>query len=382
VPRLQSAVASDKGNLVWMHCASLGEFEQGRPLLEAIRKSYPSKKVLLTFFSPSGYEVKKNYRGADHIFYLPMDSEKNAVGFIEATMPSLAIFVKYEFWYYFLSELGRKKIPTILVSGIFRKEQPFFRSYGSLWRSMLKNFTHFFVQTQESVVLLSSVGLDKNVSLSGDTRFDRVIEIAENSDHFPEIVKFCAGHRVLVAGSTWPEDEEVLDHYANTNPAIRFIIVPHEVHEDHLRQIGKLFKHSTRYTRYQQSRFELPNGNVLVIDNIGMLSRLYRYADICFVGGGFGGDGIHNILEAAVYGKPVIFGPEHYKFQEALDLIDLSGAISVESALDLEKTLDQLFSDSEALRKRGEAASSYVYAKAGATKKIMDFIQENRLLTN
>ncbi len=380
--KLQTATVEDRGNLVWMHCSSMGEFEQGRPLLEAIGKAFPSKKILLTFFSPSGYEVRKNYTGAQYIFYLPLDSEKNARAFIESTMPALAIFIKYEFWYYYLAELGRKNIPTVLVSGIFRKEQPFFKNYGGLWRTMLKNFSHFFVQTEESVALLSSIGFDKNVSLCGDTRFDRVIEIAEKFEPVPEIERFCAGHRVLVAGSTWPEDEEALDHYANTNPAIKFIIAPHEIHEDHLKQMEKLFRHNIRYSEYLNPGEEPQTANVLIINNIGMLSRLYRYADITYVGGGFGGDGIHNILEAAVYGKPVIFGPEHDKFREALDLIDDGGAITVESAIELEKILDQLFGDAEELQKRGNVASSYVFANAGATKKILDHIQENRLLTN
>jgi 3-deoxy-D-manno-octulosonic-acid transferase len=366
-------------HVVWMHCASLGEFEQGRPLLEAIRRNYPNTRIILTFFSPSGYEVVKNYKGVDKVAYLPMDSKRKARAFLDSVQPTLVLWVKYEYWYYFLTELKRRNIPTLLISGIFRKDQPFFKWYGRLHRYMLESFTHFFVQTPASVELLKSIGFTNNITVSGDTRFDRVISIAEAFTPIPEIEKFCGSHTVIVAGSTWIEDEEELDHYANTHPEMRFIIAPHEVHEEHIREIEKLFKHSVRYSALQNIK---PDTNVLIIDNVGMLARLYRYATITYVGGGFGEDGVHNVLEAAVYGKPVIFGPEYEKYVEAIELVEAGGAFSIENALELEKQLNDLLKDRKLYEGSCAAARNYVYAKKGATTDILHYIQENRLLTS
>lgn len=364
--------------IVWMHCASLGEFEQGRPVIEAVKRQYPAVKIVLSFFSPSGYEIQKNYPGADAVFYLPVDSKANAKKLIKNINPSLVIWVKYEYWFYYLEELKKQHIPLLLVSGIFRKSQPFFKWYGGKWKNILASFTHFFVQDEASLKLLASIGIDDNATVSGDTRFDRVIEIAEKFEHLPLIQKFCCDSKIIVAGSTWEDDEAELIHYVSANPKIKFIIAPHEIDAENLRDVQKEFAGSIFYTDLSGSG-QL-NGNVLIIDNVGILSRLYYYADITYVGGGFGDDGVHNVLEAAVYGKPVIYGPEFEKFIEAVDLTNCGGGISISSALDLEKELSALWNNLELLQTTGEAAKNYVYANAGASKKIMDFIQEKRLL--
>lgn len=373
--------------LIWMHCASLGEFEQGRPVLEALREQYPAVKVLLTFFSPSGYEVRKNYDGADYIFYLPMDSKANARRFLDIVQPDLVIWIKYEYWYHYLTALKKRNIPTLLVSGIFRPDQPFFKWYGRLHQYILESFTHLFVQTPDSQELLAGIGFTKNVTVNGDTRFDRVAAIAEKFTPIPAIEAFCGNHTTIVAGSTWPDDEEELDHYANTHPDMRFIIAPHEITGQHLVEIEKLFKHTIRYSVLQKrvpgtvSR-EQKNTNTLIIDNIGMLSRLYKYATITYIGGGFGNDGVHNVLEAAVYNKPIVFGPVYEKYIEATELVEQGGAFPVNTALELEKTLDDLLSDEIAYKKACQQAGQYVHVKTGATKAVLQFIQENRLLTN
>jgi 3-deoxy-D-manno-octulosonic-acid transferase len=367
--------------LVWMHSSSLGEFEQGRPVLEQIKEKYPNIQVLLTFFSPSGYEVQKNYPGADQILYLPMDGKKAARRFIDQLQPDLVIWIKYEYWFYYLTELKKRKIPLVLVSGIFRPGQPFFKWYGRLHRYMLESFSHLFVQTAESKRLLGSIGFTNTVTVSGDTRFDRVVQIAERSESLPLIEAFCGNSPVVVAGSTWPEDEEEMDHYANTHPDIRFIIAPHEIDESHLHEIEKLFKHTVRYSKWKEG--DRPTAaNTLIIDNIGMLSKLYKYATITYVGGGFGDDGVHNVVEAAVYGKPVVIGPVYEKYIEAAELVEQEGAFVINTALELEQTFDRLLNNSEAYQASCLAARNYVYSKKGATNTVMEFIQENRLLTN
>jgi 3-deoxy-D-manno-octulosonic-acid transferase len=373
--------------LVWIHCASLGEFEQGRPVLEALRSRYPGIKILLTFFSPSGYEVRKNYDGVDFVFYLPMDSKANARQFIDIVKPDLVIWIKYEYWYHFLTTLKKRGIPTLLVSGIFRPDQPFFKWYGRLHQYILESFTHLFVQTPASKDLLASIGFTANVTVNGDTRFDRVADIVEKFTPIPVIETFCGNHKTVVAGSTWSDDEEELDHYANTHPDMRFIIAPHEIHEQHLVEIEKLFKHTIRYSVLQKrvpgtvSR-EQNITNTVIIDNIGMLSRLYKYATITYVGGGFGEDGVHNVLEAAVYSKPVVFGPVYEKYIEAAELVDEGGAFPIETALELEKVLDSLLTDESAYNKACQQAGQYVHSKKGATEAVLQFIQEKRLLTN
>ena len=380
-----------------MHCASLGEFEQGRQLIEEIRKKYPNHILVITFFSPSGYEIVKNFTGADHIFYLPADSAVNAKKFVELINPKLVIWVKYEYWYYHLHVLKKRNIPAILISGSFRKDQPFFKWYGKFWREMLSCFTFYFVQNESSKKLLENIDLD-NVIVSGDTRLDRAITVAGNFEEVLFIKEFCGNNKVIVAGSTWEDDEAELVHYAKTNSHIKFIIAPHEVDKENLNDVKKSFAGSIFYSEWisivkressnvkdgvssHVSTISFP-GNCLIIDNIGMLSRLYKYAHIAYVGGGFGDDGLHNILEAAVFGKAVIFGPEIEKNFEAQELIECGGGITIGNALELEKTLTHLFKNEEEITSRGLAAKNYVYNKAGATKKIMEYIQVNRLLTN
>lgn len=366
--------------VIWMHCASLGEFEQGRPVLESVRDKYPNAKIIVTFFSPSGYEVQKNYREADHIFYLPMDSASNAKKFIDAINPTLVLWVKYEYWFYYLNELKKRGIPTLLISGIFREAQPFFKSYGGIWKRVLGTFTHFFVQNETSAKLLSSIGINQNVTISGDTRFDRVIAIAEKFEPIAGIEKFCGNSKVIVAGSTWENDEAELVHYVKANPQIKFIIAPHEIGANNLRDVQKEFPNSIFYSDLQQLLEKGITSNCLIIDNIGMLSRLYHYADITYVGGAFG-EGLHNILEAAVYGKPVIFGPDYDKFAEAVGLVKCMAATPINNALELEEELTFLLTNADELAAASKEAKNYVYAKRGATEKIIQFIQEKRLLT-
>lgn len=380
-----SSTAVERTRLIWMHCASLGEFEQGRPVIEALKEKHPGCQILLTFFSPSGYEVRKDYNGADHVFYLPMDSKANARRFIDITQPDLVIWVKYEYWYYYLTTLKKRNIPTLLVSGIFRPDQPFFKWYGRMHQYILECFSHLFVQTEESRKLLEGIGFKSQVTVNGDTRFDRVADILHKFTPIPAIEAFVGDHTTVVAGSTWPEDEEELDHYANTHPDMRFIIAPHEVNESHIREIEKLFKHTIRYSVLQKrvpgtvSRDQQVT-NTLIIDNIGMLSRLYKYATITYVGGGFGGDGVHNVLEAAVYHKPVIFGPVYAKYVEAAELVDQGGGFPIQSAIELEKVIDQLLNDKTAYDKACRQAGEYVQAKAGATRAVLQYIDDQQFL--
>ena len=384
--KLAAAFHTNKKPVVWMHCASLGEFEQGLPVLESVRKQFPDYCILLTFFSPSGYEIRKDYKGADHVFYLPMDTPNHANRFLNIVQPSLILFVKYEFWYYYLQEAYQRNIPVLLVSGIFRKDQPFFQWYGGLHKKMLGYFSQLFVQTASAAGLLQTIGFDKQVIISGDTRFDRVKEIAGHFQPIPLFDRFCEGSPVIVAGSTWTEDDEELDHFANTYPGIKCIIAPHDIDEDRIKECLSLYKNSMLYSDYEkanQSGITLPEHiNVLIIDNMGMLSRLYQYASICYVGGGFGDDGIHNILEAAVYGKPVVFGPVYDKYFEAEELLDCGGAFSIEDSLELEELFKELLEDKEAYQNAASATHAYVMRKAGATQKVMDYIEANRLLTN
>lgn len=400
---INSKLKTQNAKPIWMHCASLGEFEQGRPLLEALKANNPEQKIVLSFFSPSGYEVMKDYAGVDHVFYLPMDSPVNAKRFLDAVNPSLVLWVKYEYWFYYLAELKKRNITTILVSGIFRQNQPFFTWYGAIWKKMLETFTHFFVQNEDSKQLLATLGFTDNVSLNGDTRFDRVLEIAENFVPVPHIAEFCGDKQVVVAGSTWEEDEIELLHFVNVHPQVRFIIAPHEINKANLHDVKDEFPRSVFYSEFikqcladpepevsQQTINEQPATlneqrpipNVLIIDNVGMLSRLYHYATVAYVGGGFGGDGVHNVLEAAVYGKPVVYGPVYEKFEEAIGLINAGGGISVDGPINLEAALNGLLNDVVERKRRGKAAKDYVVEHAGASKKIIQFIQEKRLLTS
>lgn len=367
--------------VVWMHCASLGEFEQGRPVLESVRKEFPGYAIALSFFSPSGYEIRKNYNGADYVFYLPADSPANARKLVKMLEPKLVLWVKYEYWYYFLREIHDRKIPLLLISGIFRKSQPFFKGYGGMWREMLGFFTQLFVQNEKSVGLLNELNVSNHL-LAGDTRFDRVIDIAENAQPINIVEEFVRDRKTVVAGSTWREDEIELFHFVRARKDIAFVIAPHEISEERIHDILKEFPGAIRYSEIVDGKVPDAECHVLIIDNIGMLAFIYRYADVCVVGGGFSGNGVHNVLEAAVYYKPVLYGPEHEKFQETIDLVECGGGFSPTGPLELEKILNDLFTDDELRKKSGEAAGNYVRSRRGATKIILDYIQRNRLLIN
>lgn len=369
--KLKIAVSQNKNSLIWIHCASLGEFEQGRPIIEALKKQIPSVKILLTFFSPSGYEVRKNYTQADYIFYLPWDTAKNARTFTDLTNPSLAIFIKYEFWYHYTNELKKRNIPIISASSIFRPDQIYFKWYGSFFKGILKKFTHFFVQTNESISLLGSIGIN-HVTLAGDTRFDRVYDITQQGGEIEIAHQFKANEKAFVVGSLWPEDLEVLTPFINEHhQSIKFILAPHEISEKFIEQIEQSLNIST--IRYSAANDHIQDYSVLIIDNIGMLSRLYRYGEFAYVGGAFG-KGLHNILEAACYGVPIFFGDQNYeKFKEANDLIMRGGAFTVSDYISLRKSFELLNNKPESFLLACEVTHSYVKENLGATKKILTY---------
>lgn len=379
--KLQQSFADNKARVIWVHCASLGEFEQARPIIEAIvqknKTADNTYKILLTFFSPSGYEVQKQYDKVSWVFYLPLDTKNNVAQFYKIVNPAIIIFVKYEFWYHYFIQAAQLKIPLFVVSGIFRKSQPFFKWYGGLHKQMLKSVTHFFVQNEASALLLKSLSFN-NITVSGDNRFDRVLDLSATIFTNTKIEEFIGNSKVLVAGSTWTEDDEELDHFANTNPDVKFIIAPHEITTERLNECLRLYKNAALFSSSEKLA---ANINVLIIDNVGMLSKLYRYATIAYVGGGFGGDGVHNVLEPAVYGKPVVFGPVYDKFIEAVELIENNGSVSVENAIELEFTLNKLFNNLEYYSSVSKKAGEYVIANAGATAKVVDFIYANLLRT-
>lgn len=368
--------------VIWMHCASLGEFEQGRPVLENLKSEFPNLKLLLTFFSPSGYEVRKNYLGADHVMYLPFDSAENATEFLNIIQPTLAIFVKYEFWHYYLAELKNRKIETILVSGIFRPSQSFFQWWGSFHRNMLHNFSHLFVQNAASKELLDKIGLSNKTTVAGDTRFDRVISAVEQWQPIEIVDAFCGTDAVMVAGSTWAEDEHILAEWMKENNLYKLIIAPHEIKAENINRLKLLFPNSIKFSELS-THHSLPiaigtsTHRVLIIDNIGYLSRLYKYASVCYVGGGFNKSGHHNILEAAVFGKPVITGPNFEKFKESVDLKKLGGSFAINNTTELKEVMLQMD-----ISTAGTIAENYVKEHVGATAAILNWIQEKRLFTN
>lgn len=379
--RLETAV---KGNpkIIWMHCASLGEFEQGRPVLEKLKEEYPEHKLLLTFFSPSGYEIRKNYQGADWVFYLPLDTATNAFRFIKTINPQLAVFVKYEYWHNYLKALHDNNIPTILISALFTPSKVFFKWYGGFHRKMLKFFSHIFVQNDTSKENLSRILSAEKITVSGDTRFDRVSQIIDSFKPIEPIEKFVNGKKVMVAGSTWPDDENNLKSLlGELNEGIRLIIAPHEIHTAHIDFLRNLFPAHILYSELEnlsKSGTEPEaDKNVLIINNIGMLSRLYHYSAISYIGGGFNKSGIHNTLEAAVYGHPVIFGPNYHKFSEAIGLVESRGGYSYATEADLKNIVLELLNDDEKLISSGKAAGKLVKENIGATNKIMNWIKEN-----
>lgn len=357
---------------IWIHCASLGEFEQGRPVIEAIKKDKPWYKVVLTFFSPSGYEIRKEWPLADVICYLPADTPSNARRFISLVNPEKVIFVKYEFWNNYITELNSRKIPLFLISGIFRPSQHFFRWYGGFFRSILRKFTRIYVQDKASMELLGAAGLD-NYSFAGDTRFDRVLQIASEGRVIPQIESFRGRERIFLAGSSWKPDEDIIIRYINKYPGkLKWIFAPHEIGEENISRLERMLTvPAVRFSAYTP---EAASARVMIIDNIGMLSSAYRYAFLAEVGGGFG-KGIHNVLEAACWGVPVVFGPEHKKFREAVGLIKEGGAASFSDYEGFEALLDGWLGNEDHYRRSSEIAREYVKNNSGATGLIMTEIE-------
>lgn len=358
---------------IWFHAASLGEFEQGRPLIEQIRKDYPEYKILLTFFSPSGYEVRKKYSGADIITYLPIDTVSNARRFLRTIRPEMAFFIKYEFWYNYLHILRHRGVPVYSVSSIFRPEQIFFKWYGWEYGHVLKCFSRFFVQNEESKQLLGKIGIT-DVLVVGDTRFDRVLQIKEISQALPIIESFANGAKVFVAGSSWLPDEEIILQYFNNRSDWKIILAPHLIDEGHISQIINLLG-NRRTVRYTQTNEQAAReAEVLIVDCFGLLSSIYKYGDIAYVGGGFGA-GIHNLLEAAVWGLPVIFGPNNARFAEAKGLVEAGGGFEIYNYDSFVQTIDSLLADESFLAQSSEAAKRYVSQQSGATRKVLSNIQ-------
>ena len=353
---------------IWFHAASLGEFEQGRPLIECIRKEYPQYKILQTFFSPSGYEVRKNYDGADIVCYLPIDTPSNVKKFVDLVNPCMVFFVKYEFWQNYLNTLYKKGIPVYSVSSIFRSNQIFFRWYGKGYQQVLKTFAHLFVQNEESKQLLAGIGVN-NTTVVGDTRFERVLDICAAAKQLPLVQKFKGDSLTFVAGSSWAPDEDIFIKYFNAHLEMKLIIAPHVVNDSHLKEIeSKLQRSCVRYTKATEENVQ--QADCLMIDCYGLLSSIYRYGEISYIGGGFG-VGIHNVLEAAVYGIPVIFGPNNKKFREAQHLLANKGGFEINGYEDFEQLMNKFLTDEAYLKQSGKAAGDYVKGNAGAMEKIM-----------
>ncbi|MFY7910730.1 MAG: 3-deoxy-D-manno-octulosonic acid transferase [Emticicia sp.] len=380
----KSFTERSRGTLAWFHCASLGEFEQGRPVIEAFRAKYPAYKILVTFFSPSGYEIRKNYAGADYIFYLPADTPANARKFIEIVKPSIVFFVKYEFWRNYLTELEKQQIPVVSFSAIFRPNQLFFKSYGGFYREVLTKFKHILVQNQESFDLLKSIDIQQ-ITLAGDTRFDRVKQIVDAKKDIPIAAQFKANRQVFMVGSAWQTDMEVLILLMNSfnvgkvqnladvrvTDEIVFVIAPHEIHREEINAWQKQIELKSICFSEVKPDTKLTDYQVLIIDNIGMLSSLYQYADFAFIGGSFG-KGLHNILEAATFGMPIFFGNKAYhKFQEAVDLVKQGGAYAVASTNDLGEILKDLRSNEAKKKETDKISQNYVLQNIGATEKVM-----------
>lgn len=357
---------------IWFHAASLGEFEQGRPLIERIRKEHPEYRILQTFFSPSGYEVRKNYQGADIVCYLPFDTPRNVRRFIEMVNPCMVFFIKYEFWQNYLNTLYKKGIPVYSVSSIFRPNQIFFRWYGKDYRKVLKTFSHLFVQNEVSEKLLASIGVT-DVTIVGDTRFDRVLDICTVVKDLPLVKAFKGNSKTFVAGSSWGPDEDIFIRYFNEHPEMKLVIAPHVVSDSHLKEImEKVKRPCVRYT--EATAENVSKADCLIIDCYGLLSSIYRYGEISYIGGGFG-VGIHNVLEAAVYGIPVIFGPNNKKFREAQHLLEKKGGFEINDYEEFKRLMDRFLTDNSYLQQAGNAAGDYVKNNSGALEKIMRAIR-------
>lgn len=358
-----------KSRIVWLHAASLGEFEQGRPIIEALRKEHPEYKILVTFFSPSGYEIRKNYAGADYIFYLPLDTPRNVRRLLDIIHPEFVIFVKYEFWLNLLHELRRRQIRTYVVSAIFRRKSIFFRFYGGMWRNALESFDVMFVQNEESKQLLAELGFD-NVMIAGDTRFDRVAEIAQQAKRIEMIERFRGERPLFIAGSTWGPDEELLIPLMNANPEVRFVIAPHEMDQTRINHlISQTAGGAVRFTQCNEQT-DFTHTQLLILDTMGMLSSVYGYASWGYIGGGFG-VGIHNTLEAATFGLPIAFGPNYRKFKEACDLLSLGAAASINNYEELAAWFSPLRDDESLRLSAGRSAKEYTQRHLGATRLIL-----------
>lgn len=373
--KMEYEIDASKGPIIWMHCASLGEFEQGRPILEALRKENPHCRILLTFFSPSGYEVRKNTSLADWVFYLPLDGRRNANRFLDIVQPRMVIFVKYESWFHYLYALKKRGIPSLLISAFFRKEQNFFGVMGGLLRQMLDLYDMIFVQDKISLELLKKYNIKTSFVIAGDTRFDRVLELSGMDFHHNGIEKFIYGYNSIVAGSTWKEDEELLQTLHQKNPTLKMIIAPHEIHEKHLKELKILFPDSILMSDIEKGK-EIGDEKILVIDCFGMLSKLYRFGTICYVGGGFNKAGIHNVLEAAAYGKVVCFGPNYRRTAEAGMLIASQAGFSVSNADQLISITDKMIKEPESRIRAERVALDFISASKGATKMIMEHVSQ------
>ncbi len=375
--KLHNSLVKNSNPVVWVHCSSLGEFEQGRPVIEELKARNPNVFLLLTFFSPSGYEIRKNYRQADYVCYLPLDTVRNARDFVEIAKPVAALFIKYEFWYNFLKALKDQQIPIWLISGIFRPQHHFFKPWGYWFRNQLGCFDHFFLQNQLSAELLGKIGFT-NYTVGGDTRFDRVVQVAAQAKVIESAEKFKNGQFTLVAGSTWPADEDILAQYINGAEQIqKFIIAPHEIDQEHVQQIVKKIAKKTILYSEITPQTHLASAQVLIIDNIGMLSSLYRYGEVVLVGGGFG-KGIHNILEPAVFGVPVIIGPNYSKFREAVDLVEMGTVFPMQNYKDFQILMYDFRQNPGRLQHISTLQRQYIQRMSGSTTLIVDSLL-NRL---
>lgn len=379
-PRLKEALKDNNAPIIWFHTSSLGEFEQGRPVIEHLKKNYLEIKILLTFFSPSGYEIRNDYEHADYVFYLPLDTKRNAQRFLKLVQPQAVFFVKYEFWYHFLNETQKTEIPMILFSAIFREQQFFFKSYGSFFRKVIRNYTHIFVQNQTSVDLLKSIKV-QNVSIAGDTRFDRVKAIADKLEKFPIIEKFINDQLTFVIGSSWWRDLTIIVPFLNSfGTPLKTIIAPHEISDSEIERLQDVLeKKSIRYSECKTMDLDDPahlkklqESDVLILDNVGMLAWLYQYADFAYIGGGFG-EGLHNTLEPAVFDTPVLFGREYDKFQEAVDLVERGGAFSIKDREELENVMNDLYFNEEKRARAAKVCTDYVLENLGSSDKIYQY---------
>lgn len=393
IGKIRKTISHD-APIIWVHCSSVGEFEQARPIIEWYKAENRRYRILLTFFSPSGYELRKNYDKADWVFYMPADTSSNARKFIETVKPAKAIFIKYEFWYNYLHELKQHNIETYIVAAIFRPTQHFFKWYGAFFRKMLGCYTRLFVQDRQSADLLAGIGVSENVMICGDTRFDRVYKITQNSKEFPVIAEFAKESFTFVAGSSWEPDEEIIAKVMRNFPRTKLIIAPHETRKERVAALMERFK-GFRIARFsdfinicggmagsngdevpQEAKARLQEANVLIIDCVGILSSIYRYGKFAYIGGGFG-VGIHNILEAATYGCPVVFGPNHKKFKEATELLALKGATSINNATDFYSLLKTYVNAPNAIKEKGDICGKYVQENLGATLKVVSQIEKN-----